>query len=147
VKSFIEFPVLNEGNEIWYLVYDGKESSLNLLTDKLKPFNEKDFDKYFDKLFPKTFIRSILKLKTVELFTKGKCETIELKEGSITYKTYAVFDSKENTLTLSMAYYDTIKATDGNGQEIQDPVEYNVIYIFNVLKNGQLKFSQIQLAG
>lgn len=86
MKSFIEFPVLNEGNEIWYLVYDGKESSLNLLTDKLKPFNEKDFDKYFDKLFPKTFIRSILKLKTVNYLRKANAKQLNSKKEALPIK-------------------------------------------------------------
>jgi len=47
IKSFIDFPIINDNNEIWWLVYDGKGRGAQLLSDKIKPFTEKDFDLHY----------------------------------------------------------------------------------------------------
>src|SRR5882724_4180110 len=52
VKSFINFPIMNDNNEIWSLVHDGNEKGAQLMSaDKIKPFAEKDFDRYYGKIF------------------------------------------------------------------------------------------------
>ncbi|HEV8286494.1 MAG TPA: hypothetical protein VGQ09_19430 [Chitinophagaceae bacterium] len=147
VKQFIDFPIMNENNEIWYLAHEGSDSSLNLLSDKIKPFTEADFDKYYSKIFPKTFIKSILKIKTEELNKDGEFTTIELEEGNTTYKIYAAFDKKQNTLILNLASNTPVKVKDRDGKEIEDPGEYSVAYYFDILNNGQIKFRQVRLAG
>src|SRR5687768_853774 len=42
VKGFVNFPIMNPNNEIWYLVYEGNDKAINLLSDQIKPFTEKD---------------------------------------------------------------------------------------------------------
>ena len=82
VKTFIDFPILNEGNPIWYLANSGNDEALTLSQEAMKPFTEIEFDKYYNKIFPKTFINGILKIKTDELIKKGEFKTIKLKAGS-----------------------------------------------------------------
>ena len=61
--------------------------------------------------------------------------------------TTASFDRKDKTLTLSFSYNTPVKAIDGDGKEIEDPGEYNVTYIFDILDNRQIKFRRVWLAG
>lgn len=141
VKSFIDFPLMNENNEIWYLISpeDGK------LTDKIKPFTEKDFDKYFRKLFTKEFINCIQKIKTQQLYKTGYFETIELSDGKeTTYKMYATVDKKKMALSLNLAFNTVVKS---NNEEAEDVQESNILYYFKIKKNGELKFIQVRLAG
>ena len=79
-KSFVDFPIMNENNEIWYLAYDQNEKLIEKLPEKIKPFTEQDFDKYFDKIFSKRFINCILKIKTDELYKKGANTTIDFND-------------------------------------------------------------------
>ena len=143
-KSFFDFPVMNENNEIWYLVYEQNDKEISRLPNKIKPFTESDFDKYFDKLFPKGFIKSILKVRSEYLTKEEETETIGLKDGNTTYKIYTTVDKVEKTLTLNLSGDTEIK--DENG-EIQDGGEFNIIYIFNIIENSRLKFKQVRLAG
>ena len=46
-KEFLDLPFLSKGNEIWHLVYSDNESETTKLNENIKPFTEKDFDKYF----------------------------------------------------------------------------------------------------
>ena len=39
-KQFIDFPIMNYGNEIWYLVYMGDDKKTNQIEDNIKPFTE-----------------------------------------------------------------------------------------------------------
>ncbi len=136
---------MSENNEIWVLVFQGNEKKINQMTDEIKPFTEQDFDKYFDKLFSRRFINSILKLKSEELNKKDEIETVVMKDGNATtYKMYATVNNVEKTLTLNLSSNTIIKDKKG---EVQDGGESNVIYIFTLPENGQLKFHQIRLAG
>jgi len=145
VKRFIDFPILNYNNEIWYLASGDDEKVISKLSDEIEPFTEKDFDKYFENLFPKRFINAILKIKTEELYKKLDVETTEFREGnSTTYKMYATFDKAKQKLTLNLASKTVHKDEHG---EVLDGGEYNVAYIFDILKNGQIKFKQVRLAG
>ena len=71
-KEFVDLPFKNEGNEIWYLAYADNEKASDKLEQTVKPFSEKDFDKYFDKIFTKNLIKCFLKIKTDDLYKKGK---------------------------------------------------------------------------
>lgn len=137
VKSFIDFPIMNENNEIWYLVNPENEN----LSDKIKPFTEKDFDQYFGKLFTKEFKDCIQKIKTQELYNTGYFETIEFHNGKETaYKMYATVDKKERSLTLNLAFKTMIKDSNDAG-------ESNILYYFKIEQNEALKFIQVRLAG
>ena len=71
-KEYFNFPVLNVNNEIWYLTTDYDLRGDIFITDSLKPFTDKDFDKFFYKIFPTNFVKAFLKVKTDELYKKGK---------------------------------------------------------------------------
>jgi hypothetical protein len=136
---------MNDNNEIWYLVYGGSKKAINMLSETIKPFTDKDFDLYFDKLFSKNFINAMLKIKTGDLYTKNETETIEFHEGkATTYQIDAVFDKADNTLNLNLSSKTIIKNKDG---ETEDGGESSVVYMFKVSKNGKLKFMQVRLAG
>lgn len=144
VKQYIDFPIRNENNEIWYLVYGTDDKEINRISDKIEPFTENDFDKYFDKIFTKRFVNTILKIKSEDLFKNKSVETIDFTEGSnTTYKMYGNYDQAEKKLTLNLASKTVIK--DDNG-EVQDGGEFNIIYQFDILK-GKLKFRGVMLAG
>lgn len=142
VKHFFDFPVMNPGNEIWYLVYAGDNKEY-ALSDAIKPFTEKDFDKYFDSLFPKRFINCLLKIKSEELWKTGRVQTKEIKDGNTTYILYATFDKSDNTLTLNLNSNSPYKINDTEWES----AEGSEIYIFTVLSNGTIKFARVALAG
>lgn len=139
-KQFIDFPIMNYGNEIWYLVYIRDEKKTDQIQNKIKPFTEKDFDQYFDRLFPLRFIKGILKIKSEEFYKKGQTETVSLSEGTNTiYRIIATFDKANNTFNLNLSSKTYYKDDDDG--------ESSIDYQFKVLKNGQIKFLQIRLAG
>lgn len=140
VKTFIDFPIMNENDEIWDLVFLGQEYLIVKSPNSLKPFSEQDFDKYFNKIFTKRFVNSILKIKTADLVKNGHYETIEFSEG------------KSTSYHMTATYYKSIKRLDLNlasktFYEDDDDGEFNINYQFQVLENGQIKFLQVRLAG
>ncbi len=143
VKQYFKFPLYNAGNEIWMLVL--KEPAYEKLAGKKElAFTEKDLDKYYLKIFPPAFKKSILKIKTDELFRTGNAESTELKEANTSYKMYASYDKKTRILSLNLAYNTVIKDKDG---EVEDGGESNVIYNFIIDKAGHIIFKEVRLAG
>lgn len=144
VKAFFRFPVMNEGNEIWYVAYGNDDKKISRLPSKTKPFTAADFDKYYDNLISKSFTTALLKIKSGELFKKGTTETIEFKEDkNTTYKMYATVDEDGKVLSLNLAF-NTIEK-DENG-EVLDGGESNIIYQFRITGN-KIIFKQIRIAG
>jgi len=140
-KKFCNFPILNENNEIWYLIHGDSVFS----SDRIIPFTERDFDNYFDKLFPPRFINSILKIKSDSLYKNGEYRTKDFKEGKTTsYGMHASFDKNKSTLTLNLWSNSIMK--DENG-EVLDGGEFSIVYQFSIGKDGKLIFNQIRLAG
>ena len=143
-KEYFEFPILNPGNEIWYVAYKNNEKDLSKLPGEIRPFTEADFDRYFDNLFPKAFSNSLLKIKSADLFKNGSADTPEFKSGNNTsYKMYAEYDREKGTLSLNLAFKTIIKDPGG---EVQDGGEFNIIYKFTTA-NQRLKFTEIKVAG
>jgi len=142
-KEFLDFPFKNEGNEIWYLAYSGDEKATDSLDQNVKPFTEKDFDKYFNKIFTKPLIKCLLKIKTNELYNTGKSESPEIKDSSTTYKLYATFDKANRTVELNLATKTRYKIS---GTEYEEG-ESNFIYRFMILKNEHIKLKRILIAG
>jgi len=144
-KEYFNFPVLNVNNEIWYLTTDYDLRGDIFITDSLKPFTDKDFDKFFYKIFPTNFVKAFLKVKTDELYKKGETETVELTDGkATTFKIIASIDKENKTLELNFASNTIRKSTNG---EILDGGEFNIMYQFNILEIKFIKFKQIRLAG
>ncbi len=144
IKSYIDFPILNENNEIWYLAYGGNSRKFETIPERIKPFTEKDFDVYYSKIFTKQFIKAFLKVKTQELYSKGKTETAVLTENSTTYSIHATLENKGKILRLTLNS-NTI-SRDEKG-EIMDGGEFSVAYFFDILENGKLKFRYVRVAG
>jgi hypothetical protein len=143
-SEFATFPIMNAGNEIWYLAYQGNEQLIAALPTTIKPFIEKDFDKYFDRVFPKAFITALNKINVDELYKNGSDETKDLKEKNTTYKIYSTFSKKDRKLTLNLALDTEMK--DDNG-EVLDGGESNIIYEFDVVDNKSIKLKQVRIAG
>ena len=146
VKQYFSFPVLNSNNEIWqFILPEEALTKKKFAGDKIVPFYEKDLVLYFNKIFPKPLIKSMLKIKSDELYKKGYAETAEQYDDSTTtYRLYATYEKKTGLLSLNLAYNQIIKDEKGT---ILDSGESNVIYYFTVQKNGRLLFKEIRLAG
>lgn len=134
LKTYFNFPIQNDPNEIWYLTAAGEAP------DASSPFTEKDWDTHHAKIFPPAFVKSLLKIKSAELYEKGEAESPDLKEDSTVYKMMAAFDKKENLLSLNLAF--TTVPEEG-----EDAIESNIIYTFSILPDGRLKFKKINIAG
>lgn len=146
VKTFVDFPIYNENNEIWYLEGIADESFLKKITDKIIPFTETEFDKHYDKIFTTYFVNGILKIKSEILFNTGEYETIELTKNETKYKIYATYDKEKNEVILNLATETPIKLNDGENELIEN-AEYNVIYYFKMENGKNIKFKQIRIAG
>jgi hypothetical protein len=145
-KEYINFKSLSESAGIWYLIYLDNEKELDKVsTSEPKIINEKDFEKYFDKIFSPVFISCIQKIKTEVLAKTGSYETVEIKEGKATsYIMYANYDKNRNSIGLNLASKTTRKNELG---EIMDGGEFNTIYVFSILSNGQIQFKYVTFAG
>jgi hypothetical protein len=146
VKTFIDFPIHNENNEIWYLTNDKDENYLKSLTGAVKPYPESEFDKHYDQIFPPTFIKSILKIKTDSLLINQEYETIQLQEKRSYYRAIAKFDNASKTLMVIINYVSPIKVNNGE-KDIQENSESSVGYEFKIVDNNAIKFIQVKLAG
>ena len=146
VKTFIDFPIYNENNEIWYLEGIADEKFLKKITDKITPFTETEFDKHYDKIFTTCFVKAILKIKSEILFKNGEYETIELTKDETKYKIYATYDKINKGITLNLDMETPIKLNDGENDLIET-AEYNIFYIFKIEDGKNIKFKQIRIAG
>ena len=142
-KEFLDLPFQNEGNEIWFLAYSDNEKETDKLNENVKPFTEKDFDKYFNKIFTKELIKCFLKIKTNDLYKTGESESPEIKDSSTTYKLYVTFDKTKKTVNLNFATNTPYKVSDTE----YDPRESNYIYEFQIYKNGHIKLKRVLIVG
>jgi hypothetical protein len=142
LKSYFKFPVLDENNEIWYLIED--EHQLTFVKGQIKPLTETDFNSYYFKIFDQYFINSILKIKTKELFDKGKYETIILKDERISYNISATYDKELKQLILNF-YTEEKFEIDNTGE--YEKTELSKIYYFDILPNNKIRFKKVRLAG
>lgn len=144
-KAFLDFPLKNERNEIWYLIYDHDDKkAIEKLQNTIKPFTEADFEKHFETIFSENFVKSLLKIKTDELYEKGIYETPEIKENETIYIIYSNFNRTKKTLELNFAL--KTEYNDSNG-ELVDGGEFSVIYCFVITKQGHIKLKEVRIAG
>jgi hypothetical protein len=142
LKSFFKFPVMNEGNEIWYLIED--EHQLSFAKGEIKPFTETDLNNYYFKLFDQYFINSILKIETKKLFRNGYNETSLLTDGEVSYNMNASYIKDSRQIVLNF-YTEEKVQTGGNGE--YEKAEFSKIYYFDVLSNNKIRFNKVRLAG
>jgi hypothetical protein len=142
LKSYFNFPLDTEGEEIWYVVLDSAEYE-NKDGNFARLFTENDFDIYHQKLFPDYFITGLMKLNTKEIFTAGESETKRYEQKNIRYKMSASLDTSENLLTLNLAS----EADVFTGKDEIHKMESNLIYYFHLSKDCRLKFIRMLIAG
>jgi hypothetical protein len=142
-KVFFNFPINDFTQSIKQLVYDEDPETFQKSGNSIYIFTETDFSKYFDKIFPKNFVKSLLKVKTDELYKKGTYE-IKFKEGFTTYTLHVIFDKITNTLELQ--FNSDTEHKDEKG-ELLDDSEFSIIYYFEITKQGHIKFKEIRIAG
>lgn len=128
IKKFIDFPF--KSKDAGYLIDDNFDNEI---------VSEENFDKFHSKIFDEMFIKSILKIKTLELLEKGETTTQDLKIGNETFRMTASFE-KPDALVLNIASETFVKDLDWKP-------EHSRIYKFEIDDNGKLKLVQIHLAG
>lgn len=134
VKTFVDFPIKNKGNEIWYLV-DSK-FVMEIDPKKIKPFTETDFDKYYSSIFTLDLIKTFEKLDIENFFKTNKNTSPELEvvKGSKS-RLEASYDKTTHKVTLNLFT---------TGKEIG---EFAVIYEFDITPDQKIKFRQVHIAG
>lgn len=134
VKSFIDFPIKNKGNEIWYLA-DSK-LVMEISPKEIKPFTEADFDKYFNSIFSLDLRKTFEKLNVEEFFKTNKSTSpeIELVKGSKS-KLEASFDNSKHKITLALV---TSLAEQANSK-------FTIYYKFDVMNNQNIKFGEVHV--
>jgi hypothetical protein len=138
MKQFFKFPIMH--NEVWYFVEADKKDLPDPETDDVKPFTEKDYDKYYDRFFGELFTKALLKIKTAELAGNHHFETPVLRDEVTEYKLNATVDKETKTLTLFL----TANTTEGESGEVY---ESSTWYNFEIINNRDIKLFQITMAG
>lgn len=128
IKTFIDFPF--KSKDAGDLIDENFENEI---------VSEENFDKFHSKIFDEMFIKSILKIKTLELLEKDETTTQDLKIGNETFRMTASFE-KPDALVLNIASETFVKDLDWKP-------EHSRSYIFEIGDNGKLKLVQIYLAG
>ena len=140
--EYFDFPIKN--SEIWELA---KGFSDNNLLDNKIPFEKKDFLKYSSTIFTNNFINSIQKVKTAELYKKGKFETVQIRDKDTIYQMNINYSKVEKMLTISLYSEYPFSQEDGEGNKILEKSEFSIIYEIRVLPSGQIKFKKVIFAG
>lgn len=132
LKLFIDFPVKNKGNEIWYIA----DSRLVMEIDpkEIKPFTEADYDKYFSSIFAMDLRKTLEKMNVEEFFRIGKSTSpeIEVVKGSKS-KLKVSYDKRTQKITLSLL-------STGKGFSA-----YTIIYEFDIMPDQKIRFKQVSL--
>jgi len=132
VKSFIDFPIRNKGNEIWYLA-DSK-LLMEISPKEIKPFKEADFDRYFSSIFAIDLRKTLEKIDPEELFKTNKSASpeIEVVKGSKS-KLEATYDKRSRKMTLTLLT---------TGREFPT---YTIAYEFEITSAQKIKFRQVRV--
>ena len=140
IKEFVDFPM--EPGLIWYLAYpEGSPELINAETND-ESFTEHHFDKKFKLIFSPEFTKSLLKVKSKELFALGEYEASRFQKGNKEYHIHGRYDRDEQHLSFLIV-------TDVIVDEDTDEhfwAESSVIYFFKLI-NNKLKFTGVQMAG
>lgn len=134
LKSFIDFPIKNKGNEIWYLA----DSKLVMEIDpkEIKPFTESDYEKYFSSIFSLDLRKTFEKLNVEEFFSNNTASSPEIEVVEDTKsKLEASYDKAAQKLTLTVL------------SRRQESFEFAVIYEFDITADQKIKFRQVYVAG
>jgi hypothetical protein len=132
VKSFIDFPIRNKGNEIWYLADSKLVMEIN--PKEIKPFTESDFDKYFSSIFALDLRKTLEKLNVEEFFKTNKTKSPEIeviKDSKNQLETS--YDKENHKITLALL------------TTLTSQVKFTIFYHFDVLDTQEIKFREVHV--
>jgi hypothetical protein len=134
VKFFIDFPIKNKGNEIWYLA--DSRLVMEISPKEIKPFTEADFDKYFSSIFALDLRKTLEKLDVEEFFKTNKSASpqIEVVKGSKS-KLEATFDNSKQKIIVALVTTLTEQANS----------KFTIYYQFDVLNDQTIKFREVRV--
>ncbi|RNL50711.1 hypothetical protein [Pedobacter jejuensis] len=146
LKTYFRFPIVGETSGIWSLMSFNDVEIAKRKAKYINPdlFYEEDLDEFPDGVFNADFVKTIMKIKTAQLFSKRQTETPEFTANGQNFKMIATYDDDEAILQLNISYSNN--AVDENGEKVSEG-EHNVIYIFDVIGNKRIFFKKIELAG
>lgn len=101
VKDFVQFPIENKGNEIWYFGDDALV--MEIPSKPIKPFTASDFDTYFSPIFGIDLRKSLEKIDETKLFENNSTQTeaMEIIPGAKTKLTTS-FNAAEQKITMEL---------------------------------------------
>ena len=142
IKEFVDFPM--EPGLIWYLAYpEGSPELINAETND-ESFTEQHFDKKFKLIFSPEFTKSLLKVKSKELFVLGEFETPPFQKGNTEYRIYGTYNREARYLSLHLLSTTDVIVDDETDEHFW--AESSIIYFFKLI-NNKLKFTGVQMAG
>ncbi|WP_293788814.1 hypothetical protein [uncultured Pedobacter sp.] len=146
LKTYFDFPIADEGGAIWSLC-NLTDAEIKARKNKFKNpdlFYEQDLEQYYNRIFNADFVKTLLKIKSEQLYETNYNETPETTTTDTKYKLIAEYNKTNKVLSLNLAY--TNNAKDEEGNEVSEG-EYNIIYSFIVIDGKYLKFKKIDIAG
>jgi hypothetical protein len=133
LKAFIDFPIKDEGNDIWYIADSKLVMEIN--PKEIKPFTEVDYEEYFGAIFSLDFRKTFEKLNLEEFFRNNSATSpeIEFVKGTKS-QLQASYDKAAQKLTLTVL---------SKGESF----EFAVIYEFDISADQKIKLRQVHVAG
>ncbi|MFC4211860.1 hypothetical protein ACFOWA_11740 [Pedobacter lithocola] len=146
LKTYFIFPYDGDKSSIWSQMSFNDVEIAARKSKYVKPelFYAEDFNKYFDIIFNADFVKTIMKIKTSQLYSKHHSETPQFIADEQTYEMIADYNKEQNVLQLNMSYDNN--SLDENGEKVSEG-EHNVIYIFDVIDGKNIIFKKLELAG
>ena len=142
LKSYFNFPVNIDSSQLFIGVAQSDAAAQEAIRN-LKFFTEADLKRYHKNLFHPAFMKSLLKVKSAELFKTGESSSPKFSDKDGDYQMYVTYNVDNHTLTLNLAYSN---GADENGEHISEG-EYNLIYEFDVLDDKYIRFKKVEMAG
>ncbi|HEU4609437.1 MAG TPA: hypothetical protein VFS31_15075 [Chitinophagaceae bacterium] len=130
VKSFFHFPILDKGNDIWFVADNHLVTKLN--QRETVPFTETDFDQYYNSILAIDFRKTLEKIDVNQLAKthRAKSTEIEIVPGSKSFM-IATWDQAHNLLTLEI-----FSKSPGFGQ-------FSFQYHFTISNETTITFKEI----
>ncbi|MEH3114600.1 hypothetical protein [Pedobacter terrae] len=146
LKTYFDFPVADEGASIWTLC-NLTEAEIRTRKSKFKNpdlFYEQDLEQYYSRIFNADFVKTLLKIKSDQLYETHYNETPQVTTTDTKYQLIAEYNKTSKILSLNLAYSNNAKDEEGN--EVSEG-ENNIIYSFIVIDGKHLKFKRVDIAG
>lgn len=145
MKKRFNFPLAGPTNEIWKLVLtDAEKKDINLEKGPI-PFTKKDFNQYHKRFYHPGFRKCLLHINTDILFDKGESKSPEFRITKYQRcRMIASYDKANQTLTLHLVLHWGKEGPDG---KINEWVESNQVYSFEIINNRKIKFYSFTMPG